>query len=48
MIMIFVTPGNVITKLKMGNKMSFEDRMRESKRKINRSVREIDRERTRL
>lgn len=28
--------------------MSFEDRMRESKRKINRSVREIDRERTRL
>jgi hypothetical protein len=28
--------------------MSFEDRMRESKRKINRAVRELDRERVRL
>jgi charged multivesicular body protein 2A len=32
----------------MGNRMSFEDRMRESKRKINRAVRELDRERVRL
>ena len=28
--------------------MSFEDRMRENKRKITRAVRELDRERTRL
>ena len=32
----------------MGNKMSFEDRMRENKRRINRSIRELDRERTKL
>ena len=32
----------------MGQKVSFEDRMRENKRRINRSIRELDRERTKL
>jgi charged multivesicular body protein 2A len=32
----------------MGNKPSFEEKMRENKRRINRSIREIDRERVKL
>jgi charged multivesicular body protein 2A len=32
----------------MGNKPSFEEKMRENKRRIHRSIREIDRERVKL